>query len=527
MQVHKSNREIANKIASLLDEKGRAALDEKQCKLLEIIGRFDREEGNFMSPRSMLGLFSGRRMSVRTLRRHLRYLSDQGIVSATYRDDGRTVWRLEDPPTMTIESLASYREGKGMSEYAYRGRRTQMNDPKNPSFLPAKNDKFCLSAPTNFAFPYKDDVRINDSKRLHHPPLSPLAAISPQPEPPNGGPSAPDAAANGRPHERGSRRVSRGGILLPDSGQTTEPINKGKVKRTKTQDERAAEAASLIAAGHIVNPLGKPNMSGRKLKPSLATAIDPNSQAAVTIPQLYRAYVEIYDAAYGMPGLLEEIMPATREFMENFVGRLKQVFYDVCGYTPTTREVWEYIKWFHDPEMLTQIRRHSNRIPDHPGVAHPNQLLGKIYVKTFYDRFLANKNPRPMDLMSKGEIEARKAHRLVEEAYDALRNAGDSDFDLALCLVNYGFVIFGEYLRDVRDLGPSEAKKYIISLMARYLRKAGDKQSAARYLEQAYPTTEKQPIQDSTLWKDWKVEMQGAIDVASEMAMRMEPSHEG
>ena len=55
MQVHKSNREIANKIASLLDEKGRAALDEKQCKLLEIIGRFDREEGNFMSPRSKIG----------------------------------------------------------------------------------------------------------------------------------------------------------------------------------------------------------------------------------------------------------------------------------------------------------------------------------------------------------------------------------------------------------------------------------------------------------------------------------------
>jgi DNA-binding transcriptional ArsR family regulator len=517
MQVHKSNREIANKIASLLDEKGRAALDEKQCKLLEIIGRFDREEGNFMSPKSILGLFSGRRMSLRTLRRHLRYLSEQGIVSATYRDDGRMVWRLEEPPTTVIESLASYRSRLGMSEYAYRDRRTTMNNPKSSSFLPLENDKFCLSGPTNFAFPYKDDVRINDSKRLHHPPLSPLAPLQSQPV----GPSAPDAGANRRPHERGSRRDPRGGIHLPDAGEITEPINRGKGRKSMTQVERAEEAARLIAKGHIVNPLGKPNMSGRKLKPGLAAEIDPDSNAAVTIPQLYRSYVATYDAAYGMPGLLEEIMPATREFMENFVGRLKQAFYEVSGYTPTTREIWEYIKWFHEPEMLSQIRKHSNRIPNHPGVAHPNQLLGKIYVKTFYDRNLANRNPRSLDSMSKGEIDARMAHKVVEEAYDALRNAGDSDFDLVLCLVNYGFVIFGEYLRDVRDLGPSESKKYIISLMARYLHKASDKSSASRYLEQSYPTTEKHPIQDSTLWKDWKVEMNNAINVALEMSMKM------
>ena len=41
MRVHQTNRGVANRLMSLLDEKGRIALDERQCKILEIIGRFD------------------------------------------------------------------------------------------------------------------------------------------------------------------------------------------------------------------------------------------------------------------------------------------------------------------------------------------------------------------------------------------------------------------------------------------------------------------------------------------------------
>ena len=360
---------------------------------------------------------------------------------------------------------------------------------------------------------------INDSKRLHHPPLSPLAGPTGTP---NGGPSAPDAGAT-RPHGRGSRRDPKGGIHNPSPGNISEPIPKGKARKRQTLGERAAEAASLIAKGHVVNPLGRPNVEGRKLKPGLAAVIAPNSESAVTIPQLFRAYVDVYDGAFGIPGLLEQQIPPTREFMEQFVGHLKQVFYDVCGYSPTNRDIWEYIKWFHEPEMLSSLKKFSNRIPDHPGIPHPNQLRGKVYVKTFYDRHLANKNPRPAEMMSRGELIAREAHKLVQEAYEELRNAGDRDFDLVLCLVTYGYVIFSEYLRDTRDLNPSDAKQYIINLMARYVRKASDKASAERYLDGTHSTTEKLPIQDSSLWQDWRVELKDAVKIAVEISRQANP----
>jgi len=510
MFVHDSNKKIINVLMKLQDERGKQALNHVQCRIIEIIGRFPRKNGNYMLPKNMLDLYDGRKPTLKTFRHHLAYMEDQGIVSITW-NEGRRVRRLSVPQTLMVESLAAYRARKGVNSYAYRNKAPRRKN-MDSSFLPGPR-KFFHKPGENFSPIYKDEYG-KSSIDNDYPQIYPLVEDS------KGGPSAHNAAAQGPPHKRGSRRVSEGGIHTPSKGNDSEPLPRGKESGSQTQAQRAAEANRLIKRGHVANPLGKPNNRGRRLKPSAARPIDPNSKSGVTIAQLFRAYVEVYDQAFGVPGLLQDTIPATREYMETFVGRIKQVFYDVCGYGPTNREIAEYIKWFHDPAMLASIRKVSNRIPEHPGVPHPNQLLGRYYVRMFFDRHLSDKNPRPPELMSRGEIEARKTRKLVEQAYVELRNAGDKDFDQVLCLVTYGFVIFSEYLRDERSLNPSNAKRYMINLMARYMAKAKDKASAKRYLERTHDTTERLPVQDSSLWGDWRTELKDAVKIACDLSMQ-------
>ena len=283
----------------------------------------------------------------------------------------------------------------------------------------------------------------------------------------------------------------------------------GKKKKPKTQKERTAEALILSAKGHLVSPLGKPKRKGAHLKPSMAKAV--KDVGNITIHQLWATYVDLFGKAFGLPDLLQQVMADTKENVSRFFDDLRQRFLECTGVLPDNRDLHEYLIWFHRPEHLKPLFK-SNKL----GYVHPNQLKGIVHIKMFYEEVLKKKD-RNGDFVSERVANQRQMTSFVMSAYEKLRSSDPSEH--VYCIVNYGYVIFAEFLHDYNGHDASACRKRVIECMAELIRAATDKKKAVEFLSYAWKATENnEKCFTSAVWPDWRESCKDMIEVATKLA---------
>lgn len=278
-------------------------------------------------------------------------------------------------------------------------------------------------------------------------------------------------------------------------------------KKAKSQKERTAEALILASKGHLVSPLGRPKKKGSKLTPSRAKPI--SDVGNITIPQLWAAYLEIFSKSFGLTDLLPQIMADTRENVSRFFDDIRQRFLECTGALPENRDLYEYLVWFHRPEHLKRI---MSRQTGHPGYIHPNQLKGVVHIKIFHDEVMKKKGQRS-EFVSERVMDQRKMTSFVMGAYQSIREARPED--MVYRLVNYGYVMFAEFLHDYHGCDASACRKRIIECMVGLLMAASDKAKAREFLSYAWKATENnEKCFTSAVWPDWREACKDMLDAA-------------
>ena len=286
-----------------------------------------------------------------------------------------------------------------------------------------------------------------------------------------------------------------------------------KAKSPKTQKERRSEALVLSIKGHLVSPLGRPKKKGNKLVPSRARPVQGDGN--VTIPQLWAAYIDLFGKSFGLPDLLQTIMADTKENVSRFFDDIRQRMLECTGYLPENRDLYEYLIWFHKPERLKgllSVNQKSGNIE----YVHPNQLKGIVHIKRFYDDVMKSRN-KNSEFVSERVADQHKMTTFVMEVYSKIRVA--SSEELVYCLVNYGYVLFAEFLHDYNDCDDSACRKRIIEVMVGLLRASTDKQKAISFLNYAWKATEvNEKCFVSAVWPDWREACKDMLDVAIKLS---------
>jgi hypothetical protein len=295
-----------------------------------------------------------------------------------------------------------------------------------------------------------------------------------------------------------------------------EPLPGTRRKRPNNARERAAEATQLSNEGHLVNPLGRTDARGRTLRPERAKPI--GESGAITISQLWGAYVAIFEDSFGIKDFLPQIMAPTRENVSRFFDDLRQKFLERTGYLPDNRDLHEYLRWFHQPERLKGLLAVGKRSGDR-GYVTPYMLSGLVYIRSFYDQRLRHKAGKDDDLVSEGAARRRVLSKFLQEAYDEIReaHAQENEATLARLVVRYGYVIFAEWLYDYKGMDGSACKSRIIDLMAAYIKGCQNRDKAAEFLSSARESTEANvKVLDSSVWADWRETCRDLVSVAKD-----------
>lgn len=287
-------------------------------------------------------------------------------------------------------------------------------------------------------------------------------------------------------------------------------IGKTKKKEPSTLRDRRVAALAMYDDGHVVNPLGKTRTKGHKLVPSKAKPI--GQEGAVTITQLWAAYLTLFESSFGDRTILEGLLEGTRENISRYFDEMRQRFQDSAGYVADNRGLYEYLKWFHEPARISGLIKYSVN----KGFVHPNQVLGKVYIRRFYDQIITHKN-QPV-VSSDNVVKYKHMSDFVRKAFDEIRGVWGTNDEMIYCLVNYGYVIVGEFMHDVHGYGPSESKKSIIETMEAFIRGSSDKAAAINYLTKSWTTTERNSAIESSIWPDWKSTCKDFVELAKQQA---------
>jgi hypothetical protein len=505
--LHPSNQEIMGKILELVDTNGKPALSPTQKDILLMIGRFDKDTGNFMSMSNLLKDIG--RMTGKTLTRHLEYLHFIGVIdirnevteSANGRPRLTKIRRLRDPEPGPVMSYTEYNARvKKEPSYKYAAKKFPIEDDiffealtnlssDEGQFIPKPGDN--LSTSIGKREDMKKKKRKKDAPPKFPPQNDQTSAARTTMDGLDGRPLSED-----EPRARQSKNSSEEKGGLPG-----EPlVRKKRGKKKKTQRERVAEANAARAKGHLVPPLGKKENRGRKLKPSLAR--DIGESGSVTISQLWKAYCQIFSEAFGLENLLPSLISEYQENITRHFDEMRQRMLDVSGYEPSYRDIYEYLKWFHDAKRLKSLLQAGTKTGDR-GYVHPNQLLGKVHLRKFYDQVLSR--GKKTNDTSERVSSQREMTQFVQDAYDHIRRAQGNNLEVAYCIVNYGYVIFAEWLKDYSGCNGSACKKRIIEVFRLYVESSDDADAALDFLSDAWANTEENSsLFTSDVWEDWK-----------------------
>ena len=294
-----------------------------------------------------------------------------------------------------------------------------------------------------------------------------------------------------------------------------EGLSKKKPKPTAAQAKRA-EAVKRHNQGHLVSPLGQQDMRLRKFDWKRAKDIGP--EGGVTAAQLWRHLYIKYEDAFG-PGILEAQMPQDRYAISAWFDKLRSKFMKTCGYRPDYRELSEYFTWILDPERL---RRAMNigRLTNSRTYLKIEQIEGGIYMRNFFDTNIVPKGHVELNTANRGVKKWQMIMKEVLEIFDALSEAGDSQFSQMLCLARYGFPLVLQFYAERLGLSEGQGRKRIIQLMANFVQGSDDFDGAVKFLDKIMESTEAYDsyYTDAVIWKDYKTKCKDLIGEATEMA---------
>jgi hypothetical protein len=507
--VHPSNREILEKILDLQDESGNPVILPVQKDLLIIIARFDKKRGNFMTTKNFQGEMKGKSVTTKTLLSHLKYLVAIGVVEETrenHRGKSFKVRRILEPEPGAKMTLKDFRRESGVSSYK-REKFSVSSSPEKGKNFPSEEEKFSPEKGKNFPLIGERDLEGGKEGGELLPKAPPRGegsddlASAPRtvPDDPSGRPPSGDL----RPREEdpppslNSSDPYPGDVLYPKR-------NRGKKKKnTGTQRERELEAQRLRADGHLVSPLGKPKPRGRMIKWKRARPI--GDEGRVTIPQLWRAYNEIFKESFGLENLEEQMTPS-KENVARYFDDMRQRFLDETGRAIDNRAIFGYLLWMHAPERLPGLLKGGKK-----GIVHPNQLLGLVHIRRYYKEVLGR-------LENKDDTDPGQAkYQFLQDAYDQIRQAGSEIIPLIQCMTNYGYVIFAEWLHDYHGMDGSKCKKKIIGILSEFLGKSKNVEAACRMLESATSSAEaNEKLFQSAVWEDWRGNCADIVALAKE-----------
>ncbi len=298
-----------------------------------------------------------------------------------------------------------------------------------------------------------------------------------------------------------------------EDDELSEPlVNKPKNKKPKTQQELRGEAIRLSNAGHIVRPLGKIDNRKKELNWKLARDFGPEGK--VTVPQLWRHLVRLWDDRFGA-GILENMLSHDKSAMASKFGDLKQQFLNTCSHDASNRDLAEYFDWFLEPKRLNGILLNA-KYQGPKGSVHFNQLNGSVFIKRFYDEVIGRrklKNP----MLESVESKADEVAGIVEQMFTEFKDTYDDPYKFTLKMVSNGYAMAAQYLHDEKEFSESECRQRIIQLMVDFIKKVPEPIKAVIYLKKGFITTkEHAPLlrKETCIWFDWEEKTKDLVDVA-------------
>lgn len=260
-----------------------------------------------------------------------------------------------------------------------------------------------------------------------------------------------------------------------------EPLLGKQKKKPRTQGERKLHAEIEKSKGHVVNPLGVVNNRPRKLNPKLARDIEPTG--CVTIPQLYKHLIILYNNAFG-EGIIQQMLPDDKSAIQVYFSKVKQQFIDSCKYEPENRDVAEYFEWILEPSRAARLLG-SAKYGNEKGHVHFNQLSGMAHIRKFYDQVLKEKKKLPDNYETDLTEETRKIRQdviVLEKMMDEFRSSQSDINSFIMSLVGNGCAIGAQFLYEEKNLNPDECRLRIISDMAEYINRAKNKEECISFL---------------------------------------------
>lgn len=511
--VHKDNIDILGKLRELKDEKGNPLLKPSVWAIVEYIARFGRDKGCFVVPETLADQTG---LKAKTIKRNLKYLVAQGIVQKTFITiKGRKrSSRILQVPKKAVESVVGYRKRTG--EYKY-------GDNLSPYFFETKGDnlgkmggQFGTPEGTISTPEVKEVIKEDKKEPTYYPPLPEssqrddfwdcLKRAERRPaDAKRVGCADPDTRAGALATQDDVSHSERNPERQAEmANEAPEPLRSKKGKKNKTQKERRAEAIQKHNRGHIVNPLGGPNNSARRVLWRRARPIGP--QGAVTVSQLMKHLCETWQDSIGTSP--EDQLPVDKYALQAWFDRLRQNFVDLCGYNPSYRELAEYFTWILEP------RRFKN--PQQLATLKVQQIQGKVYVQQFYNTVLLKRDTDKSATENPHVQKHGQSLELLNKAFKRIEDSLGHNSTTVFAMVRYGYVVFAQFLHERKGISGNQCRKRIIETMAEFLEGYEQRSDGLKFFEDALKNTkELSYLYDKYfVWDKWQEQCVGLVEEA-------------
>lgn len=558
--VRKENQHQFQLLVNIVNEQGHPALSAAHVQILEFVGSFPETNGCWASDKSISDQ-TIKAKSPKTIRVHLAYLVAIKALAMTKTGKGRT-YRLGAVKGPVV-SQKEFRVSKGMSEYSYATK--AQKEPKvmtgesienidNGWFMEAdkeakateKQAVFLAKAVDNFAAETvnlapekanfapilsstntpvtKTEQKLPPKVPPRTPQVEEFEDFNPTPAPGSGVSGSlrdPDVRPNSRPNvaEGGQSRLRNDvtTFTISKSEEWSEPLyEKKKLKRPKTEAERRIEASKQSAKGHIVNPNGTPDNRKKEVNWKLARDIGPDG--AVTIPQLWRHLVKLWDKSFG-EGILENMLSKDKSALARTFGELKQSFIKLYGFEPSNRDLAEYFDWCLEPKRLEALLANGKYVDpaNQKAGLHFRQLCGSVMTARFYQEVIVKRKQAEAKLPGVEISKADAAVMVLDQRFSRLRSTFDDNWKFLFAMVETGYALTAQFLYDEKTMTDSECRQRIINCMAEFLKISSNKLAAVELLKKGVANTKKNSHllrKEVCVWFEWEEKTKDLVEVA-------------
>jgi hypothetical protein len=520
--VHVRNAAWLKACTSIRDTRGKPAVKPFLRLYLEKIGTYSPDNGCYLTDANLLKELG--QVNKKTCRTHEKYAVEvlKAVEIQHYRDENGMLRKRRIPVMPIAEAV----EPQAEFNKRHRNSEDEMSENDEKNLVPDQGEIHPHSVPNLSEGVVKEviqEVHNNHLKSSFDTPVerpTPSACEVAQTAGRPGREAAPRAGGENFIVFNDSKKASdvSGDDWLNGTG-SSEPLEtkrKYRGKQPKTQFQRRAANEEKIRNGHCANPIGGPSNKLRQMRRE-RNALPPSGN--VTRSKLWNHLCDCYEAAYG-PGVVEELVPCDPSGFDAWIGEIKQTFIDRKQYDPSMRDLASYFTWVFNPENAAQRLQMHKKAQD-PAFVRLHACKSGAYVIAFYDRFLRKKKDVADTRETPAMERAQHISDFVSKAYDAFTKSREDDRQAVYAMVNFGYVLYAQYLHDTLEMSESECKKRIIELLARYLRGHSDPKRGKEVLEKALRTTQKnEPLydEDFTVFKEWATLCPSIITTAIEQS---------